>query len=508
MLKLLNRIRWMLFFVLALFFMFMCSLALYRHAWATPLPKLTLQRTLILTGLAAVEFLLISLLYKFAVKLPIKSERCFITLVLLFYTAIQVAFILLFPVGAYEDALIVERLAKEFLSGNYTSLGIGKYLGYYPNNIGITLFFAFLYVFLPNSVITLRICNALFNTASLWLIYKLYRELHPGDSKKARGILLLGAFFLPAIIMNNFTYGDIVCNTFCLGAVLYAVKFVKSHRFRFAVYTSILLMAGNFLRSITLLFLVAILAYWMIHLVLYRKAYKNSIVGILLASFIFGMPLQLFSQIGVKNGMLQEPVGIHANPVWRWINIGFPAGYRLGYWDGGRNCAIFVRNFKCEPKAASKFFIQDILEKYRESGRINTLKAYVKKTFWLWTEGTYSVNFYGLSQAVKSDDFMLYSTPLIKYIEPQDLTVRHELDWLLHSCNWLLLLLTAVTLFRSAKRRDYRQELYVYLIFMYIGFYLIWEIKSRYLFGLYPFLLLMAYESITSIYHKRIRPKK
>lgn len=506
--KIINRFRRTLFVVLAVFFMFMCIVALYKHAWATPLPKVLPQKPFILTGAAAVEFLLITLLYKYALRLSIKSERSFIFSVLLFYTALQVAFILLLPVGAYEDALIVERLAKEILSGNYSSLGFGKYLGYYPNNIGITLFFAFLYRFLPNSLITLRLCNALFNTVSIWLIYKIYRELNPGDDKKARGILLLSTFFLPAILMNNFTYGDIICNTFCLAAIFYAIKFAKTHVFRYAAYTSIFLMAGNFMRSIALLFLFAVLFYWLIKLVLCKNSFKKAMAGIILASLIFSLPVQLFSLVGLRNGMLQEPVGVHANPVWRWINIGFPAGVRLGYWDGGRNCAIFVRTFKCEPKEASKFFIQDILDKYRETGRLKTLRAYAKKTFWLWTEGTYSVNFYGLSQAVKADGFKLYTTPLIQYIEPQDTTVRRSLEWLLHSYNWLLLLLTVFYLVISVKRKDYSMELFVYVIFMYIGFYLVWEIKSRYLFGLYPIFLLMAYESLTFIYTKRNPPSK
>lgn len=487
----------MSFILLSIFFSFMCVLTLFRHAWATPYPKITPQKPLLLIMLAIVEFILLIGLFKIGLWLAARFEKRYIKIVLIIYIIIQMAFIFLLPLGAYEDALIVEKLARDILQGDFFSLGIGHYLGYYPNNIGITLFFAFLYRFLPQSHITLRLFNVIFTTLSAWLIYKLYKELFPEDKRFSKGVLLFTIFFIPPIIINNFTYGDIFCNTFCLAAMLCAIRYVNRGGLKYALYTAVLLMLANFMRSIALLFMLAVLIYWFVNCVVKnRLIWEKALLGFLVVILLFNLPLRIFSVVGVKTEMLPEPVGIHANPIWRWINIGFPTEKKLGYWDGGKNIAIFVNRFNCNPKEASKFFINDIIQKYRETGRKNVFKCYAKKTFWLWTEGTYSVNFYGLSQAVKAERFSLYKTPLVKYIEPGDKFIRLSLDWLLHTFNWILMLLTILYLISAVRRRDYRLELFVYVIILYIGFYFFWEIKTRYLFGLYPIFLIMAYNAL------------
>jgi hypothetical protein len=502
--KIIYRLRTISFTLLALFFSLMWLLTLLLHAKSTPLPGIVSQKPLILLGTAALELVIFLGICKAGLSLSNHSEKKYVALTLAIYTAIQVFFVLMFPVNAYEDAAIVEGLAKEILNGRYSSLGVGNYLGYYPNNIGITMFFALVYSLFPNSLIVLRLFNVIFNTVAAWLIYKLYKEIYPEDEDKARGILLLTICFIPPLILDNLTYGDTLCNTLCLAGVLNAMRFVKSSRLKHAVCTALFLMLANFMRSVALLFMLAVLLYWTFNSSLFRKPVnlRKVVAGALLVVFSFSLPLRIFSFVGNRSGMLEEPVGLHANPIWRWINIGFPADNKLGYWDGGRNTSIFIWRYKCNPKLASNFFKQDMLEKYQSIGKKDTLKRYFKKTFWLWTEGTYNVNFYGLSQTLKNENFQLYNTPLIKYIEPGDMAVRNTLDWLLHASNWITLALSVLCLGSSIKRKDFRLELFVYTIFLYIGFYFFWEIKSRYLFGLYPFFLIMSYKSIEDFINK------
>ncbi|WP_242835274.1 glycosyltransferase family 39 protein [Ruminiclostridium papyrosolvens] len=404
----------------------------------------------------------------------------------------------MFPVNAYEDAAIVEGFAREFLHGKFSSLGVGNYLGYYPNNIGITLLFSFLYLFLPDNLLTLRFCNVIFSTLTAWLTYRLYKELFPNEVNYSCGVLLMTVCFLPAIILDNLTYGDTISTSLCTAGLLNSVRFVRTSLVKYAIYTALLLMLGNFTRSVALLFLLAVLVYWTLNSKVFSRTLnsKKVIAGIIIAIFAFSLPLRLFSFIGFKSGIIDEPVGIHANPIWRWINIGFPSDSKLGYWDGGRNTSIFVSRYKCDPKMASRFFIHDIIDKYENIGRKNTLKGYIKKTFWTWTEGTYNVNFYGLSQTLKPENFKLYNTPLIKYAEPGDKILRGALDWFLHTYNWITLALVAYYLWSCVKYRDFKTELLVYTILFYLGFYFFWEVKSRYLFGLYPILIILSYNSI------------
>lgn len=492
MFNLLYRLKTVAFYMLALFFFLIWVLSLILHGWAVPFPRFSPQNPLLLIGLAVFFFSFLMIINRASISLSRFAENKFVSLTLIFYFCLQAVFILLVPVNAYEDAAIINKIARQFLEGNFNSLGIGNYLGYYPNNIGITIFIAFIYSFLPKSYITLRIINAIFNTVSAWIIYRIYKELYPERQEKAYGILLLAVTFIPPVILNNFTYGDIISNTFCLAAVLNALSFARKNNGKYAIYTALFLMVGNFMRSVTLLFLAAILVYWLLNFEKNLLPYIKKVAYGSLSLFLFNLPLKLFSFAGTRAGIITEPVGIHSNPIWRWINMGVPEK-KLGYWDGGRNIAIFINRFKCNKHDASIFFINDIMSKYKHTGLINVLKAYIKKTFWLWTEGTYSVNFYGLSQALSSDRFILYSTPLIKYFEPWDRTARLSIDWMLHSFNWLVLGLVSLYLFDAASKKDFRMELFVYVIYLYIGFYMLWEVKSRYIFGVYPIFLIMCY---------------
>lgn len=493
------KLKTLAYTVLAIFFSLIWVLALLLHGWASPFPRLSPQKPLLLAGLAFLVFVFFMLVNRASHALSKIDAKKFVFRILLLYTFLQISFVLLFPVNAYEDARIVNNIALQFLEGDFNSLGIGKYLGYYPNNIGITIFIAFIYMILPKSYITLRIINALCNTITAWLIYSLYGELYPEKREKACGILILAVTFLPPVILNNFTYGDILCNTFCLAAMLNAIRFAKYGSGRYAACTAIFLMSANFMRSVAFLFLTAIIFYWLINFkTKIALTLKNMVYGIL-TLLIFTLPMKVFSFAALKAGIIPEPVGVHANPVWRWINMGFP-GKKLGYWDGGRNIGIFVNRFKCNKHDASIYFINELLDKYRITGMKEVLKAYTKKTFWLWTEGTYSVNYYGLSQAVDSSRFMLYSTPLLKLVEPWDRAARLSLDWMLHSYNWLLIGLTCLYLFDAARKKDFRLELFVYVIYLYIGFYMFWEVKSRYIFGVYPILLIMGYYYSGRIY--------
>jgi hypothetical protein len=177
---------------------------------------------------------------------------------------------------------------------------------------------------------TIRFCNVIFTTATAWLIYKLYRELIPEDDN-SYGILIFTVTFIQAILMNNLTYGDVISTTFCTWALLCAIKFINTNKTRFAIFAAVLLMIGNFIRQVTLLFFIAILIYWFFKSIIEKKvAWKRAISCIVLTIIMFNLPLQIFNKIGTEHGMLKEPIGKHAAPTLRWIDIGFANGNTLG----------------------------------------------------------------------------------------------------------------------------------------------------------------------------------
>jgi hypothetical protein len=198
--------------------------------------------------------------------------------------------------------------------------------------------------------------------------------------------------------------------------------------------------------------------------------------------------MQLFSFIGQKSGVLDEPIGNHGNPIWRWVNIGFPADENIGFWDRGRNSKIFLNDFKSDPKAASEFFKRDIKEKFFKLGILGTVKGYIKKTYWQWSIGSYSIyNYNDKSIKLKINQIAKYK--LEKEIEM--LSIRKYLMYL-QAYNWLIFILIVIYLIVSIMKKDFSLGVFFYIILAYIGFYLIWEIKPRYLFGLYPIFVIIS----------------
>jgi len=58
------------------------------------------------------------------------------------------------------------------------------------------------------------------------------------------------------------------------------------------------------------------------------------------------------------------------------------------------------------------------------------------------------------------------------------------------------------------KRNDKKSSLLFLIIAGYFCFYLIWEIKSRYIYSLYPYITLFAYSGILWIENRIIRNEK
>jgi hypothetical protein len=477
----------------------MCLFALFFHAKATPFPIICKEDTVKLIIMISVELLIASVLLNIGKGHSKLSSKKAVLLTLLIYVIIQIAFIMLFPLkqNLKSDAEKIVHYAKEILHGNYSSFSIKHYLNYYPNNIGITLFFVFLFKFLPKSIMTIRFCNVIFTTTTAWLIYKLYKEVNPEEDSNSYGILIFSVTFLPAVLMNNLTYGDVISTTFCTGALLCAIRFVKTNKTYFAIYTAVFLMIGNFIRQVTLLFFMAILIYWFVKNIIEQKiAWQRTAVGIVVTIILFNLPLQIFNMIATEHGILQDPIGKHAAPALRWIDIGFANSNNLGYWDKGRDSYIFLHVFNSNPKKASGFFIKDIKHKYSKAGLPKVIEGYAKKTFWMWTEGTYMVNNYALMTQKGNPHFYIYNTPGIKEVAVKNAPMRTTLDELLHSYNLLMMALLVFYLIYAVKKKDYAFELFVILIMLYFCFYLIWEIKSRYLFGLYPIFIIISFKGL------------
>lgn len=292
--------------------------------------------------------------------------------------------------------------------------------------------------------------------------------------------------------MNNLVYNDIVSCFFFLVSVYFAIKYVKKHTIKYALLSSICLSIGNFLRSVGIIFLLAIIIY----IIISRLNLRKIIHFILLAVVIINIPFNATSFILQKKGVIKEPLGISSAPALMWVNMSIGKD-TFGYWDGGESYKIYLSDCKGNKEASEKVFKEKIKQKVKEMGILGFTEMYFKKSLWLWTEGTYQCLYYGMSHTQPGG--YSYEIPVSKFFV-ENLKRREYINWILYATNYLINIVILIALIMSIRKNKYKFSLFVIIILGFIGFYLLWETKPRYIYLCYPYLILLSYASLRKVF--------
>ena len=77
-------------------------------------------------------------------------------------------------------------------------------------------------------------------------------------------LLILTFFTLP--IISNFIYGDVPSLALCLFAVYFTMKYTKTEKIRYIVFTTILTMIAYMMRMNSLIFIIATVIYLILNI--------------------------------------------------------------------------------------------------------------------------------------------------------------------------------------------------------------------------------------------------
>lgn len=403
--------------------------------------------------------------------------------ILLGALAVNLGLVFLVPTKPTADMSFVNAIANMFLKGDYSVFNTHRYLYMHPQNTGISLFIYILYLIFPDSPMVVKIANVLFSLLTAFMIYLVHGQLKGKREEQGYGLLLLSCLFIPAILMNNLVYNDVVSTGLFVCSVYFAVKYTRSGKAVHGLLAGIFLSVGNYIRGIGIIFLIAFTLYMLLN---QRKA--KTFVLLAVAVLLFVMPSPAINKIIENRADPPEPIGSNAAPILMWVNIGLSAD-TYGFWDKGVSYLVYA-DAGWNKKISEARFKELIVQSLKNRGKRNLLIHYGKKTFWVWGEGTYQSELYGLEY--HSFGGYLYETPVTRYLE-DNLKFRDDLRQFTYAFNLLLYGLIAAGLLHSMRKGNFRGELLVILILGFIGFYIIWEIKSRYLFVCYPYLLLLGY---------------
>ena len=117
------------------------------------------------------------------------------------------------------------------------------------------------------------------------------------------------------------------------------------------------------------------------------------------------------------------------------------------------------------------------------------MKLLCKKQYWLWTEGTYQVERYAFGDG--NSGLFEYETNITKRVnDAENSKLRKCLDYIMKGQYFVLILLSLAELVLrdELKSQDTngKREMLLYIMIGLFCFYMIWEIKSRYIYCLYP----------------------
>ncbi|MCX7771840.1 MAG: glycosyltransferase family 39 protein, partial [Clostridia bacterium] len=483
--RILNRIP---VFLLALFILCILAFALWRRAefcgyrtgdnpvWARQdIPFLAITLFLLL-----IAFLLI---YRLCLKLNRFNRKEVVWNILFLSMVVQTLFILYMPAKQFADQNVVNQIALDMIKGNFNAFKKKGYLYQYPNNVGITVFLTFLYRIFPKTMLVPKLINVLFSTATTYFTFKTYEEVCQPKKHVDYGILIFAGFFVPMILLNNLIYNDIMATTLFAAFVFFAVRFVKTNKGWYLVPGGFFIIAGNFLRQVGIIFLLA----GVIYFILKKKSFLKTIAFFLVVLILCKLPLTAVNYCLIKTGKINEPIGLNAIPIHMWLHIGMNEK-KFGYWDNAHSWSIYVRDGQWSKERSKMIYTALIKKNIEEKGIAKIAKIYIKKNLWLWTEGTYQAEYYGIGQWG-----YLYDTALTKYAS-NNLLLRDYLRWYMHVDNLLMLGLSVIgLLYGLRKKADYPLVLPVIVLLGFISFYTLWEIKPRYIYLIYPYLMMMSY---------------
>lgn len=439
--------------------------------------------------------------------MPQAKSRFSSLLPYLLYAAIQLCMIILMPkpqdVG---DCWRVRLYAGQVVQGDFSSFKPLQYLSQYPNNIGIVLTYAFIYLFFPGNIYVLKLLNLLFNLGTMFFIVRLYKLNISEEKQKYRlAFKYYLLFFLPALFLVHFTYGDVPSTFFTVAAMYYALQYADAKRFKYCITACILLLAAFFLRQCALLIAASVILYWVyVFYIRDKQARLKTSAAILATALLLAFQCSIVDVVFRQFHCWEAPVTKYCQPPARWIYMGMPTDKRYGYWDGGgvtRQYALV----NGDKEALNRILMDRIAYNLKKTPPENLIFGYIKKNYWLWSEGTFESMKYGLG-----------FTPNGEWIYGGGVSAQYgrTLLWFTdftYSCikaHYIFILFFAgLYFFLQQRNKAHEKVLYALLILLFFGFYTFWEMKSRYLYPIYPVLLIASFISVTRIFEWYKRKK-
>lgn len=373
--------------------------------------------------------------------------------ILILYFVVSVLYLYFVQLEPFSDMKFIYDIA---INNMHDEIG---YLSTYSNQIPITIYLWLITKIFGISIFVPKILNLIFNVVIFFFIYKLY-VLCNGKTEDAKAIVWFSALLIPPILYENHIYNDVLFTmlTIIMVYMIMQGKYTRS----MLVLLSGLSIIQYLIRPCGIIYIIAMIMY----MILFQREWKKGILcAVIIVMGIVG--------INKANEKIFQTDTSQAYPIWSFIQMGINEE-EFGFQDGTHS---------------SDWTWKDCVDKYKEMGWERVTVTLVKKEVWMWSEGTYQAQRYGFGDAWAAYNHENFITKELRDVEGSQ--IRNILNIITKGQYYVYMVLALIGLLSLRKQQKY--SLFLYVICGMTCFYLIWEMKSRYIYSLYPLFLLFAY---------------
>ena len=390
-----------------------------------------------------------------------------------YYIIITIILIILVPLTPFSDMGHVYKGAIKFSTFQWNEIMNDEYWKMFPGNIYLSVFWGIILLPFPKTLIAFKTVNAIFAYGIVYITSKICKEY---QLKYYKVIYFMLLSFTPMILYVNHVYFDL---PFVFFSVLSLYIFMKTDNI---IIVGAIMGIAFYLRENAFIFFLAMFFVFIFNKVKVKLSLK-AIYGVLIKIFfaiILFMVVGKASKILIKNEFLHNDYPSY--PIWNQIYIGLNEP-EFGFMD---NDFSYDRDFG------------DVVNRIEEYGFTRTTKLICKKTFWLWTQGTYQAQRYAFGVNVENaSDKFEYETAVTKYLLNDDQPLRIIINSFMRAQYLIMYFLMIYALWRKKDIADMR-TLYYVLIATFI-IMLVYELKSRYIFSCLPIMAILACWSLENI---------
>ncbi|APT18304.1 MULTISPECIES: glycosyltransferase family 39 protein [Amylolactobacillus] len=395
-----------------------------------------------------------------------------------------------------SDFAVMYHAARDLASGH--NLNVLKESGYflaYPYQNGFVLYQALIMKVFGTSVFSLQLMNVLLGGLTIILLYFMVKLI--SNDRTAMIAMFMYAFYLPAILMTSVLTNQIVATLMYVAGFYLLIDGQKQLRDSWLglmklSFGALFILLGNIMRPLGPVILIAIVLYYLVYVLEYRKKFFSgniksllAIVVILVIYFV-GM---FAAGAGIKASGVSDYGLVNRDPMWKFVT-------GLNSESRGHYSTEALAELNKEPIGVKRDALgKRIIKSELKNG--NVLKLFLVKYKSMWSDNDSSMRWSANNPNVQVNVTTLNGKLVIRRIE-----LAQKIQWIFI---FMLLVIALVMMFKSADimlNKNSFVMLLIILIFGYIAVHLLIEIQTRYRFFIIPFIISMGAIGLSSLLGK------